>query len=497
MIGNNNNNNNNDNEFYPGLQKRYLSSQQRQSFLVDKQQEQEQQELSITAEKLNGLTFTEFWKDVIGNPVKNGQAYSIFDYELNLASELDRHKRIWIKKSRGLGISEFFLRYICYLALCHNQLYKGKSFYIVCGPREKTAIDLIRRMKKMILPLNILQDTEKTVAEFADVHIEAFPSNHTESMRGGTDVSFIYVDEADYFEPLQQEEVLSVIEGYIAKTNPHIILVSTPYRPGQLFERIENDDKSIYHKILMPYTIGLGKIYTEEEIQEAKKSPSFKREYDLSYGFGVGNVFRPEDIDNCIVDKLEFDESLLPSLPLSIGVDVGYGSSSNFSVTIVTLVDNDVWVTDSHEYSQLDFNESLSKLFDLLGSNKYGWYSTSNNVRFFIDAASPSFIRACCNYIGQRPDFEQDIAYCRTNKIPLYYIMRVIPVPFSQYGLSMLDKVQSYVSSNSLKIPKDCKSLITQMRIAKTNANRNLDKTTTNSLDSIDSLRLAVHGVET
>jgi hypothetical protein len=32
----------------------------------------------------------------------------------------------------------------------------------------------------------------------------------------------------------------------------------------------------------LDYTYGLGKIYTQEEIDKAKQSPSFGREYDLS-----------------------------------------------------------------------------------------------------------------------------------------------------------------------------------------------------------------------
>src|SRR5215467_9414078 len=43
-------------------------------------------------------------RDKIGDPKP------IFDYEVNLYQDLLDHKYIWIKKARGLGITEFFLR---------------------------------------------------------------------------------------------------------------------------------------------------------------------------------------------------------------------------------------------------------------------------------------------------------------------------------------------------------------------------------------------------
>ena len=46
-------------------------------------------------------------------------------------------------------------------------------------------------------------------------------------MRGLTDVSFIYLDEADFFPPGQQQDARDVLERYIAKSNPWIVMVST------------------------------------------------------------------------------------------------------------------------------------------------------------------------------------------------------------------------------------------------------------------------------
>jgi hypothetical protein len=42
-------------------------------------------------------------------------------------------------------------------------------------------------------------DTKETVIELNGVKIEAFPSHHLDAMRGLPNVSFILLDEADFF----------------------------------------------------------------------------------------------------------------------------------------------------------------------------------------------------------------------------------------------------------------------------------------------------------
>jgi hypothetical protein len=82
----------------------------------------------------------------------------------------------------------------------------------------------------------------------------------------------------------QQQDARDVSERYIAKSNPYIAMVSTPNAPDGLFERIEKEaeDTCLYKRIFLDYTYGIGKIYTAEEIEKAKQSPSFEREYNLN-----------------------------------------------------------------------------------------------------------------------------------------------------------------------------------------------------------------------
>ncbi|HET7285384.1 MAG TPA: hypothetical protein VFI70_11930, partial [Nitrososphaeraceae archaeon] len=85
---------------------------------------------------------------ILGCPEKNGTPKPMFDYEQIIFNVLQSHRCVWIKKSTGLGITEFFLRFIAYLCLRDNAL-SGSQICIVTGPRIDLAIGLIARMKKM------------------------------------------------------------------------------------------------------------------------------------------------------------------------------------------------------------------------------------------------------------------------------------------------------------------------------------------------------------
>src|SRR5215203_7414565 len=230
----------------------------------------------------------------IGLPHKNGIPKPLFEYEKEIYDALQEIKYVWIKKATGLGITEFMLRYIAWLCLQGGDKLKGSQMCIVTGPRIELAITLINRLKGLFPDVKF--EDKETVCTLNDVRIEAFPSHHLDAMRGLTQVSFILLDEADFFPPGQQQQARAVSERYIAKSGEnilHIVMVSTPNAPEGLFEQMEQepDNECLYKRIFLPYHIGLGKIYTEKEIAKAQGSPSFEREYNLQYIGEQGNVF--------------------------------------------------------------------------------------------------------------------------------------------------------------------------------------------------------------
>ncbi len=73
------------------------------------------------------------------------------------------------------------------------------------------------------------------------------------------------------------------------------------------FNSIENEPEQscIYKRLKMDYTVGLNKIYAQEEIEKAESSPGFQREYNLAYLGLVGNSFRQSDVQRAI--EFEYD----------------------------------------------------------------------------------------------------------------------------------------------------------------------------------------------
>jgi hypothetical protein len=206
---------------------------------------------------------------IIGLPQKDNVDKPLYDYQRVIYDSLVTHdgnayKHIWIKKATGLGISEFMLRFMAWLCLKDNAL-SGSQMCIVTGPRIDLAIALIDRMKKLFSSSKGIAaafDSKETIIELNNVKIEAFPSHHLDAMRGLPNVSFILLDEADFFPPGQQQDARDVSERYIAKSNPYIVMVSTPNAPDGLFERIEKEpeDTCLYKRIFLDYTYGISKL---------------------------------------------------------------------------------------------------------------------------------------------------------------------------------------------------------------------------------------------
>jgi hypothetical protein len=121
-------------------------------------------------------------------------------------------------------------------------------------------------------------------------------------------------------------------------------MVSTPNAPDQLFEHIEKEpeDTCLYKRLFLDYTYGIGKIYTAEEIDKAKQSPSFEREYNLKYLGRIGNVFHTKDIEAALDKGRRYNPDNFNPYAFtkrSMGIDPGYGSSA-FGIVVMQWVDN-------------------------------------------------------------------------------------------------------------------------------------------------------------
>jgi hypothetical protein len=80
----------------------------------------------------------------------------------------------------------------------------------------------------------------------------------------------------------------------------------------------------------------------DEEIEKAKQSPSFEREYNLKYLGKIGNVFHTKDIEAAIEKGRKYNpDNFNPYYSLtsrSMGIDPAYGSSA-FGIVVTEWVD--------------------------------------------------------------------------------------------------------------------------------------------------------------
>jgi hypothetical protein len=364
---------------------------------------------------------------------------------------------------------------------------------IITGPNQELAIKLIKRMKALFEPHGIMFDSKETVLELNGCEIQAYPSNHIDAFRSLTNPKFILVDEGDFFRKNEQDDVRSVAERYIAKSDPFIVLVSTPNAPGGLFDKIEKEpfDTCIYKKVFLDYTYGLDKIYTKEEIDKAKASPSFEREYCLKYLGLIGNVFSQASIELC--QKVKYNPRVVvPESKKSIGLDPGFGSS-NFAIVATQLVDGKIEVIHAEEYPRPNFTDMTDKIWKL--KNKCGHVSN-----IFCDSANPEVWQALKKEFGESYDeqyIRDQVADCRKYNLHIEDRMFIVPVPFSIEGAKMLQHTKWLLeeteedSSSLVAIHPSFEKLLTSLRTAVANEYK-LDKEQTSYNDILDAFRLAL-----
>jgi hypothetical protein len=330
---------------------------------------------------------------------------------------------------------------------------------------------------------------KETVLELNGCRIEAYPSNHIDAYRALDNPKFILLDEADFFRKGEQEDVRHVSERYIAKSDPYIVMVSTPNAPDGLFEHIEKEDEEtcLYKRLLLDYTYGLGKIYTQEEIDKAKASPSFEREYNLKYLGLIGNVFHTKDIEAAIQKGTGYSPDQINDYSQkSMGIDPAFGSSA-FGIVITQRVDNQIQIMHAEEYQRPDFNQMLSVVWELF--RRFGKIN-----KIYIDGSNPSFIRALKIQIGEDEEYEEIIKEARSRKRNYEFDMDIVPVSFSTEHKSMLGNCKMFLERDGgyIAINQKFDKLITSLRTAVENDGV-LDKEATSYDDVFDAFRLAMH----
>ena len=352
-------------------------------------------------------------------------------------------------------------------------------------------------MKEMIIEKYPLADMTQEHFILNDVTIYAFPSNHLEAFRGQPNVKLIFLDEADFFRKVEQYEVRDTSERYIAKSNPQILMVSTPDRPGGLMERIQNEQDSIYNKLFMSYHKGVGTMFSQEQIDQNRKSPSFEREYNLKYLGEIGNIFHINDIEYAVYtlgEQYDPDDEKITTdqmITRTMGIDPGFGSSM-FGISIVQHeYDDTVSVIYADHVERGSMTECLDLVLKL--AQKYRVF------KIYADGSAAGFIKDLKKQYRE-PDANDYSRILRDNPdIVDQWIRaskpRVVPVSFMKKHEDMLRNLEIFLQKRVLKINQKFDKLQIALRTATSKGDKyDLDKERTSHDDILDSLMLSLLG---
>ena len=439
---------------------------------------------------------------LVGLPQKNDVEHPIYDYELEIFNVLELNEHVWIKKARGIGITTFLIRYFAWKCLKDDHM-RGKAIFIISGTREDFANEIKNRIEKLLHKnyRDIEFNSKYTELTLNGCWIKVFPTRSLKDIRGYTDVAYIFCDEADYFEPREQEELGFVLKSYEEKSNAQIIMASTPNRPDGLYAEIEADKKfkGFFHKIPLGYRRGLGKIYNSEFIKREMKEPEFEREYNLKYLGKIGNLFAQETIDLALLkgqDLMRRNPSLTPNKYKMhfAGMDqLGGGESP--AVIIIGEFDPERQQIDILKVRSYDrdwrHTEIANDVFDL-----YLW--TGHNLKIYCDGARPDFINEIKTRFGEDTTWVKPVDVDQQANI-------IIPVMFVNTHQQMLSWCYNLMSAGKIAIPegraddKEQQAEIEKLIIGLRTCNVkewNMQKEKSVNDDYIDALRLMCKGIE-
>jgi hypothetical protein len=178
-----------------------------------------------------------------------------------------------------------------------------------------------------------------------------------------------------------------------------------------------------------------------------------------------------------------------------MGVDARFGSSK-FGIVLTQLVPENklknveqaiIQVVYAEEFERPDFNDMLNLILKI--------HRNYHVSKIFVDAANPEIITSIKTGVGDRPDYERQIANLK-QKHPKYLnlatFMNVIPKSFSTDGREMLAHTKACLDKHWIAIhhPNFYK-LIVGLRTA-TATDGLLEKASTSHNDILDAFRLSL-----
>ncbi len=452
----------------------------------------------------------------IGMPEKHGKVFPFFEYEKVLWDDFEKSlqgespQRLFaVLKATGIGMTEYIIRVMAWMAVSSGK-YHGARFAIIAGIRMIIAEGVIDRFVSLFhrFPfLGIKAAKARTMVNH--VLIEAFPAVNLDAMRSFHNLAFVFVDEADFFRKSLQKTIRTVIERYIAKTNPFVYLVSTPDKPYGLFYELfreQTEEQCIYKRYEFDYTWGEGTIFTRKEITDQKGSNSFQQEYNLQFGGSVGNLFSEKAIMRNVLNDSEADAIQFAPyytysaidyenndgpnyIARSLGIDPGFGRNPKAGVGSYTGLcltqfrNGRIEVLYAEELIQPDFNELVDIVSVMI--------SKTNTTKVFTDGSNPSLVRALKMAIGEKAKYG-DIEKKELERKIYHGNMVICPISFNTKSREMMYSLKELVDNGLLVIHERQRNVIDCMKSCYV-INEKIDKERTSHDDLLDALRLSIN----
>jgi hypothetical protein len=449
------------------------------------------------------------YNHLIKLPKKNDEPRALYAAQKRVIDSLEANRLLAVVKPRSSGITELMIRYMGYLCLRDNKL-RGSNMVVISAPAEQLSISFIRRLKAHHEPY-LQFDTKQQVCILNGVRIEAFPSHNLRRLRGITDVTFILAEESDFWNVSEESELLDTILPIVQKSTPYMALISTPGRLGGLMHRIHMaPDRSIggFKKVYIKWQEV--DLFSKQDVAHFKTQPDWAREFDLQWGFGMGNVFNAADIQKAVdlgkayADsrfnpdsvKRPYPSTIYPDADTVIGVDPGAAGS------LFAIVGMQIWGQHAHvfyasQFSRPDEDEMVDIIMRL-------WHGTHREANIFVDAANQAFIRKLKSRLkpyNENVDLEWQLEYLRKHGWAgkddenLSQHMIVVPVSFGKQGPLLLQKAATAIQRNWVAIHPKFTELIEQLQSARTKENAMSDWTLDKSggsltYDLLDAYRL-------
>lgn len=243
--------------------------------------------------------FAEF-NALIGMPKSKIPPYlemPLYQYELEMASDIKSYKYYALNKARGIGATELVLRLILHMAALN--VVPGRKFLIVAGTRSALARDHLKRMAELCRPIQKLVkiDVSDERIKINNSEIIAIPANPS-AIRGYENVGLIFADEAAHWDMLDDDVVLEAIEPHRTKSDANIVIVSTPNGQRGFFYNIFNNPNTKYHAKTIPWHVASELISAQEvELIKNEDRYRFEQEYNCQFLSSQYAAFPPEVLD--------------------------------------------------------------------------------------------------------------------------------------------------------------------------------------------------------